>query len=51
MAELVLPGWARYLGSSPLLLPLLVEALRSNSYLGGGGDNPRLAEGVIYLKL
>ena len=29
------PGWDRYLRSSYLLLLLLVEALRSNSYPGG----------------
>ena len=29
------PGWDGYLEASPLLSPLLIDALRSNSYPGG----------------
>ena len=29
------PGWARYIGASPLLSSILLEALSSNLYLRG----------------
>ena len=42
------PGWDRYLGASPIISLLLVEASRSNSYPGGEEGSQASCRSILY---